>query len=183
MTTLYLAGLILLGIAGYAVREKLRARRTDKALRAIAGAIQDYFSRSGAVVSARCSAAGTDGPFTALIESEPLKRFRYSHIVEASLIGHIHKKTGFTVDKVYWRFPLSGKAAAEPEATIPPAVGEPEVDEYIAEGLSRLKSKHDYTVAEGSWGEFEQALKPEPDADRGGPADPQDPAGTQRSDR
>jgi len=43
--------------------------------------------------------------FVTLIESQPLKRFRYSNVLENNLIAHIYQKTGNTVEKIFWRFP------------------------------------------------------------------------------
>ncbi|MEW5887907.1 MAG: hypothetical protein AB1768_02490 [Pseudomonadota bacterium] len=157
MSTIYLVAVALLGLAAWAGYVNYRSRRMRKAMETVTAAIVDYFARSRVAVSAGCIAAGTPRTpsFIAFVESEPLKRFRYSHIVEASLIDHIQRKTGLQVEKVYWRFPLSARPGGDATA---PAASTP--DDYVAEGLSRLKTGHDYEVEEGSWGDFEQALKP-----------------------
>lgn len=159
MTTLSVLALVLLAAAAWLGRLKWQRRRADRAIETLLAAIAEYFSRSGANVGARCLAIDPGRGYTVLIESEPLKRFRYSHIVEASLIDHVLKKTGLRIDKVYWRFPLSSAPAAVAQTA--PGSAAPRLDEYAAEGMSRLRSKHEYTVAEESWGEFERALNPD----------------------
>ena len=110
-----------------------------------------------------------------LVESEPLKRFRYSHIVEATLISHVDKALGLKVDRVFWRFPLPvGASSPQDTADIKPTQRE---DDYLAEGIREAKTSPEYHVSEDSWEQFEKAQSVEgatPSApartDKAGPA-------------
>ena len=147
-------------VAGYAYKLLRRNSRSEADARRIALAAKEYFSRSGAQVGAQCQAV--DGRFLVLVESEPLKRFRYSHIVEASLIAQIEKTLGLRVDRVFWRFPLPvGAATAQDTADLKPDKAE---DEYVVQGIRQAKTSPDYHVAEDSWEQFEQARQQEPPA-------------------
>ncbi|MCC6658888.1 MAG: hypothetical protein IT512_11950 [Rhodocyclaceae bacterium] len=150
-----LIGLVLLlasGAGAYAHVKQGRQRKAAADAGRIALAVKDYFAKSGAEISARCHPV--EGRFLVLVESEPLKRFRYSHIVEAALIGHVDKALGLRVDRVFWRFPLPVGAASPQDTADPkPAVRE---DEYVVQGL-RQAANPDYHVAEDSWDQFEKA--------------------------
>lgn len=155
-TATLVIGLILLvaGVASAYLHAGQRKQRQAIAnTRRITHAVQEYFARSSAEVRAQC--LYTHGHFLVLVESEPLKRFRYSHIVEASLINHVEKALGLQVDRVFWRFPLPlGTPAPQDTADFKPR---PHEDDYIAQGLREAKAKPDYHVAEDSWDQFEKA--------------------------
>lgn len=155
MTTL--AIILALVVAALATAHVLAGQRRQRRAHAnagqIAAAVIDYFAHSGVRVGAQC--LPIEERYLVLVESEPLKRFRYSHIVEASLIAHVEKTLGLQVDRVFWRFPLPvGAAAAQDAADVRPAPGE---DEYFAEGLRAAKAGPEYHVAEDSWEQFEKA--------------------------
>lgn len=130
-----------------------RQRRLSVDAGRIAQAVAEYFVRSGARVGAKCHSV--DGRFLVLVESEPLKRFRYSHIVEASLVSHVEKVLGLQVDSVFWRFPLPlGTTTAQDTADLKPSARE---DDYVAAGVREAMASPDYHVAEDSWDQFERA--------------------------
>jgi hypothetical protein len=155
-TSILAIGLALVIVAvasAYAHASQSRQRKTAADTHRIANAVAEYFVRSGAQVSAQCHA--TQGRFLVLVESEPLKRFRYSHIVEAALVSHVEKALGLHVDRVFWRFPLPvGSVCAQDTADLKPAGRE---DEYVAQGVRAAKSNPEYHVAEDSWDQFEKA--------------------------
>lgn len=164
MSTATLAiGLILLVTAvasAYAHAAQRRRRRAAADAHRVAQAVTEYFARSDARVGAQCHPV--HGRFLVLVESEPLKRFRYSHIVEVSLINHVEKTLGLHVDRVFWRFPLPiGTSSPQDTADIKPSRRE---DEYVAEGIREAKTDPDYHVAEDSWDQFEKARRNEPAA-------------------
>jgi hypothetical protein len=135
----------------YAVQRKQR-KIAGNAHR-IALAVKEYFAKSGAEIGAQCHPV--HGRFLVLVESEPLKRFRYSHIVEASLISYVEKTLGLHVDRVFWRFPLPvGASSAQDTADLKPS---PREDEYVVQGIRQAISNPDYHVAEDSWDQFEKA--------------------------
>lgn len=140
-------------VAAYAHVRQGRQRKTAADAERIALAVKDYFAKSGAEIRARCHPV--QGCFLVLVESEPLKRFRYSHIVEAALIGHVDKALGLRVDRVFWRFPLP-VGAASPQDTADPKPAARE-DEYIVQGIRQAAANPDYHVAEDSWDQFEKA--------------------------
>lgn len=156
MSTIALTILVLI-VAALASAHLLVGQRAQRRAQANAGQIAAatvaYFAHSGATVLAQCLPMA--GRYLVLVESEPLKRFRYSHIVEASLIAHIEKTLGLQVDRVFWRFPLpAGAAAAQGATNAEPMGGE---DEYVAEGLRAARANPGYHVAEDSWEQFEKA--------------------------
>lgn len=161
-------GLIVMVAAlawAYAQAMQRKQRKLLNDAERIAAAAAEYFARSGAQVGAQCQPV--HGRFLVLIESEPLKRFRYSHIVEASLISHVEKTLGLQIDRVFWRFPLPiGASTAQDTADIKPAVREDGEDDYVAQGLREAKSSADYHVAEDSWDQFEKAQMGEGSAER-----------------
>lgn len=177
MSTATLAiGLVILMAAvasAYAHAAQRQRRKADANARRIAHAVTEYFTRSGAQVSAKCH--HVHGHFLVLVESEPLKRFRYSHIVEATLISHVDKALGLKVDRVFWRFPLPvGASSPQDTADIKPTQRE---DDYLAEGIREAKTSPEYHVSEDSWEQFEKAQSVEgatPSApartDKAGPA-------------
>lgn len=148
-----LALLIAIGAAAYVHTAQRKQRKADADANRIAAAVTEYFARSGAQVAAQCHPVA--GRLLVLVESEPLKRFRYSHIVEASLIGHIEKALGRQVDRVFWRFPLPvGASSAQDTVDIKPVSRE---DEYVIQGIREAKANPGYHVAEDSWDQFEKA--------------------------
>jgi hypothetical protein len=155
LTILYFVAANIVGILAYVLILKHRMRTQTRRQAMLAAQIVDYFRHSGAEVRVNCI-LGPDGRrFIATIDSEPLKRFRYSHIVEASLINHVDKALGLHVHSVFWRFPLPA-GDSSPRATADTKQA-PREDEYIIQGLREAKTNPDYHVAEDSWDQFEKA--------------------------
>src|SRR6476661_9166518 len=103
--TLALAFMLALGIAAIAgvfVAARSRERRAQCNIAALNTAIVEYFRRTGVEVTAGCASLLGDGRYIAVIESEPMKRFRLSHIIEMTLRDHVRKTCGVEIDKVYW---------------------------------------------------------------------------------
>lgn len=163
-----LAGFVAL--LAYLMAIKYRAIRQKRNRALVAFTIADYFRKSGVVVSVTCSAQSEAGQYTALIESEPMKRFRLSHIIEMTLIDYVRKTCGLELTRVYWRFPIKeAEQTPEPgkdaEADAKPAPGS---DEYINEGLVHYKYLPKVEVTETSWETFAEVstvdpAKPAPD--------------------
>lgn len=177
MTLLALAAGIAAGVLAYAALARARARRAQNDILAIRSAIIDYFRRSGVAVYADCVRTESTGTFTALVESEPMKRFRLSHIIEMTLCEHVRKTCGLTLERVYWRFPIkeAAQAVAMPPASdaasAAGAVGATDAnntsakeetpadevhDEYINEGLENYRHIPKPEVTELPWETFEQ---------------------------
>ncbi len=151
-----------------------RQHRTKAEARMIKATIIDYFGRSGVDVSVGCVSLEGTRRYTVFIESEPMKRFRLSHIIESTLAEYIMQTCRLELDKIYWRFPIKEEVLRPvvPEEA-PQNQGhaddaddqkrlrhedkaEEPVDDYISEGLllnQHLKNMH---VTELPWEKFEE---------------------------
>ncbi len=126
-------------------------RALEKSIKNITDFISEYFTHTGADVRVTCFKLDGYKRFVTLIESQPLKRFRYSNVLENNLISHIYQKTGNTVEKIYWRFPVEihkDEVLAEPCAE---AIGD---DSYFVDIQAAADAGATYKVSEASWDEF-----------------------------
>jgi type II secretory pathway pseudopilin PulG len=175
LVLLAVLAVLVIGIIGYAVAARIKAAKHIQGTAAIRATIVEYFRRSGVTVAADCVLT-EDGRYTALVESEPMKRFRLSHIIEMTLSEYVRKVAGVELDKIYWRFPVKEavQAAAAPPGTTasaaPGTAGEPgqgnrgavtgkpeePSDEYINEGLEHYRHIPRPEVDELPWEAFEE---------------------------
>jgi hypothetical protein len=161
LALLYLVGTNVLAILVYVLVLKRRARRLANDIRSISSVIADYFRADGIEVRVDCVASPNGKGFIAFIESEPMKRFRYSYIVEATLHIHVHRMCGLELERIFWRFPIQGNLQKAEEAVREMEKHDDERDDYIREGLEYLKKKEGYDIREGSWEEFENTVNHE----------------------
>ncbi|MGA7178444.1 MAG: hypothetical protein WBX11_02495 [Thiobacillaceae bacterium] len=103
---LLIASVITLGIFSYVGMLKLRAHRLDQVRDPIVGVVAAYFAKTSVAVKSEAIPLPTLNHFIIIVDTEPIKRFRYSHIVEMVLIEKVKEATSKTVDRGYWRFPL-----------------------------------------------------------------------------
>lgn len=167
LTLIGVLAALIIGILAYAIAAKSKASRVKHDVAAIRHTIIDYFRRSGVDVSADCTSFD-NGLYTAVVESEPMKRFRLSHIIEMTLREHVRKNCGLELDKIYWRFPIKEAAQAvtvprEADGAVAVAANEPEEkkteevsDDYINEGLENYRHIPKPEVTELPWETFEQ---------------------------
>lgn len=190
-TLLAVVAALVAGILAFAVRSRLRARQRQRDIIVIRATIIDYFRRSGVEVAADCTGFRENGRFIAIIESEPMKRFRLSHIIEMTVREHVYKACGLELEKIYWRFPIkeatqttagvagavsavsaavSNAAAAANEAEAGGAdIQSKELsDDYINEGLEHYRHIPKPEVEELPWESFEQVTA------GGRPSDPRE---------
>ena len=153
LTLFALVAVNVLGVVAYALAIKLKARRKANSIVAIRSTILEYFRRSGVEVSVDCADLG-NGRYMAMVESEPMKRFRLSHIIEMTLREHVHRNCGIELDKVYWRFPVK-QAVEQAVEQVKPAKNS---DDYINEGLEHYRHIPQPVVEELSWEHFEQVV-------------------------
>ncbi len=158
LTLLYIVAANVIAILVYALILKHRARRLARSIKAVSAVIVDYFRADGIEVRAECVPGHGNKGFIAIIESEPMKRFRYSHIVEDSLRLHVQRTCKEELDRIFWRFPIIGKSHAEEDGDREMDVLDDKHDEYIREGLEALRKKEAYDIREGSWEEFENTV-------------------------
>lgn len=141
-----LAGVLALAVAilVYAGVLRYRRRRLARRGRDVARRVVEYFRQYGLEVTVQCFDVLGGQRFVAVVESPPIKRFRYSHIIESSLIQHLRQTVGAEVDKIYWRFPLAWQGGPE--------------DPYFAEGRTMLgKTLSGYQVEEASWESYQSS--------------------------
>jgi len=169
----------LISVVAYVAIRRMQVRREQRNVANVALAIIDYFKRSGVNVACSCTRLPGKTVYTAFVESEPMKRFRLSHIIEMTLREHVSKSCNLELGKVYWRFPIKEakrmKEAAErsdvqsPQPDVPLTAEEQReaelaaqeghigTDEYINEGLEHYKYIPKVEAEEMSWEQFEQA--------------------------
>src|SRR3989344_1819645 len=135
---------------------RYRRYRLERQAEAAARLIADYFRQHGFEVVARCFSILGGQRFVAVVESPPLKRFRYSHIIESSLILHLQQTAGVTVDKIFWRFPLAWQGSE----ALPAAGKSVEEDPYFAEHQARLQQTlGSYQIEDASWESYQSSLR------------------------
>ncbi len=157
LALIILLAVVIAGIAVYAFGQMKKARRAQHDVAAINGAIIDYFRKTGVQVSADCASLRKDRHYTAFVESEPMKRFRLSHIIEATLRDHVRNACGLELDKIYWRFPIKTGAAPDANETAEPGLAAHKSDDYISEGLENYRHIPKMEATEIDWEHFEQA--------------------------
>jgi len=164
LTLIAVLAALVIGILAYAGAAKAKARRARRDAAAIRNTIIEYFKRSGVQVSA--DATSFDGKrYTAVVESEPMKRFRLSHIIEMTLREHVRKACAVELDKIYWRFPIkeatqavtvARNGEAKPESGEVDVKKDEHADDYINEGLENYRHIPKPEVTELPWETFEQ---------------------------
>ncbi|MBI1892316.1 MAG: hypothetical protein HYS18_16855 [Burkholderiales bacterium] len=146
------------GIVLYSAFSKWKMRSHEKNIARINATILDHFQKSGVTVSVSCVSLQNDGKrYTAFVESEPMKRFRLSHIIEMMLRQQVAKTCGLKLEKIYWRFPIKDTdqdARAQGPDTVMEKPESGERDEYINEGLVNYKDLPKADVSEISWEKF-----------------------------
>lgn len=173
---LALFALSLLAALAYIAIGKFNARRERRNISMISLILTEYFRKSGVAVSVGCVAVPRTRRFTAFIESEPMKRFRLSHIIEMTLREQVHKTCGLELANVYWRFPI--KEAARETSVAAASAGAPNGndenvatdenkaaehhDDYINEGLVNYRDLPKFEVTELTWETFQEAATTQP---------------------
>lgn len=150
----------VIGILAYLILVIRKRRLEQKNVAAITAALTEYFQRTGVKVTADCAILRGHGQYTAVIESEPMKRFRLSHMIESALRDHVRKTCNLDLEKVFWRFPINesiqeGPASGLAEPGRTKTAGKS--DEYINEGLEYYKYIPKVEVTELPWEKFEEA--------------------------
>ncbi|HEX7644886.1 MAG TPA: hypothetical protein VF472_22010 [Burkholderiaceae bacterium] len=157
--------IIVLAMLTHLVREKSRAARGRKRLDQVSAVLVEYFNKTGVGVSVGCVNLQGDR-FTAFVESEPMKQFRLSHIIEIALRDHVKKTCGVELDKIYWRFPIKVAPREAATGNTEPPKRIEGADDYINEGLVHYKDLPKSEATEIPWESFEEAAVQE--AKKGG---------------
>jgi len=149
--SVYIVALDIVILLSYVLYLFHKKRELEKATQNITDFISDYFTHTGAEVRVSCYQLEGMKRFVTLIESQPLKRFRYSNVLENNLIAHIYQKTGNTVEKIFWRFPVvmhQESIMEDPKSSV-----EGEDNYFLDVGSTNFKTPT-YNVSEASWDEF-----------------------------
>lgn len=146
----------LVALLAYVLQLKRQASRGKRRLALVSSMLVDYFRKTGVDVTVGCVSLQDNNRFTAFVESEPMKQFRLSHIIEIALRDHVQKTCGMELDKVFWRFPIKvaprdANGAAGHSKRIDGA------DDYINEGLVHYKDLPKSEATEIPWEKFEEA--------------------------
>ena len=157
LSLLYLVAVNVIAILGYVLLLKRRAYRRAGKTQRVVNVIVDYFRADGVEVRAEAIPRPDGTSYVALVESEPMKRFRYSHIIEITLRMHIRHECGVELERIFWRFPIRGQGQAAEDAVREMEITEQAQDDYIREGLD-LKKQKGYDISESSWEEFERTI-------------------------
>jgi hypothetical protein len=101
---LYFVALTVIGILIYVLMVKNRSRRRQASAVRMTREILGYFQGMGCEIGLQCVSLKNDDHFIAFIDTEPMKRFRVSHKLEAALMQHVRVTCQSSLDSVYWRF-------------------------------------------------------------------------------
>lgn len=155
LTLLALLAAVAIVLPALWLRGGSRKRRERHNATTMTDAVLDYFRKNGVGVAVSCFSPAHNGRFIAFVESEPMKRFRLSHIIEATVREHVRKTCGLELEKIYWRFPLrdAGQNAARNQAG-----PEQAADDYINEGLDHYRHMPQPEVEEIGWEQFEEVI-------------------------
>ena len=152
---IYLVAADIIVLLSYILYVFNKKRLIDNSIKNIEEFIELYFINTGAELQVTCFKLQANKHFVALIQSQALKRFRYSNILETNLIAHIFDATGNTVEKIYWRFPIKLNkdliTAAEKNSL--------ESDLYFSDGAAVAKAAKEYKVSEMSWDQYQAQKK------------------------
>lgn len=107
LVALYIVVFDILAILVYVLYRYRKHRKLAAAVSKISEFIRNYFSDAGIDVRLSCRETERRGAYVVCIETEPLKRFRHSSVLENDLIRHVYKATGLEVERIFWRFPRS----------------------------------------------------------------------------
>jgi hypothetical protein len=138
---------------------RFRASHGKRKVALVSKVLLEYFHKAGVDVSVDCVKLSSTRGFTAFVESEPMKQFRLSHIIEIALRDHVQKTCAVELDKIFWRFPI--KVAARAPASEGAVMADPKriegADDYINEGLVHYKDLPKFEATEIPWEKFEEA--------------------------
>ena len=135
---LYFVALNVIGILIYVLMIKSRTRRINRNLALLTKTIADHFHAMGCEIALRCVSLNHDQHFVAFIDSEPMKRFRVSHKLEAAVMEHVRKTTDLHLDAVYWRFIV--KHHDEPDAYLRDGLALYELEESTLEEFHEVRA-------------------------------------------
>lgn len=160
LAALQFVAIVFIVLLSYVLFIKYRKRNIERAMALIKSQILAFFGAAGMQGEVTCYASGNTRKFTVCIDSQPVKKFKFSNLVETVLIRYLSRTTDIPVDRVYWRFSLPTNIEAEMLGPIHTVATEGIgfQDKFDEEDESQANA---YKVAETSWDNFEKALRQE----------------------
>lgn len=155
LSLLNFVAMVVIVLLSYVLLLKYRKRALVKNMAFIREQILAFFDAASVQVEVSCFTSDNTKKFTICIDSQPLKRFKFSHLVEMALIRFVTRTTNLPVERVYWRFSLPPETENEMLSPIDSASTENIgfKDNYEED------AEDSYKVAETSWDNFEKALQ------------------------
>ena len=156
LALLNFVALVIIGILTYVLVIKYRKRVQEQTMALVRKQILAFFGAAGMQVEVTCFTSDMSRKFTVCIDSQPVKKFKFSNLVEMVLIRYIARTIGVAIERVYWRFSLPTEKEGEMLSPIDTAATEGMEFQDNYEQAASLEEA--YRVAETSWDRFEQAL-------------------------
>jgi len=147
-----------LAILAYVIWLKRRESLAQRKVAMVSKVLIEYFRKTGVDVAVGCVSLQRNNRYTAFVESEPMKQFRLSHIIEIALRDHVQKTCALELEKIFWRFPIkvaARDASADANAGVNKTIQG--ADDYINEGLVHYKDLPKFEATEIPWEKFEEA--------------------------
>ena len=159
LTLLNVVAMLVIALLAYVLFIKYQKRNRDRAMALIRSQILAFFGAAGIQVEVACFTSDNTRKFTVCIDSQAVKKFKFSNVVEMVLIRYLARTTGIPVERIYWRFSMP---AENEGAMLSP------IDTMATEGIGFKGNfgeeefpEDAYKVAETSWDNFERALQRE----------------------
>lgn len=156
LTVLNFVAIVVVALLVYVLILKYRKQKRDRDMALVRSQILAFFGAAGMQVEVTCFTSDNTQKLTVCIDSQPVRKFKFSNLVETVLIRYLSRTTSIAVERIYWRFSMPTED--ESEALSP-------IDTMAAEGFGfkdnfegEMPLADAYKVAEASWDQFERAL-------------------------
>lgn len=156
LTLLNFAAMVVVALLVYVLILKYRRHKRNRNMALARSQILAFFGTAGLQVEVTCFPSDNNQKFTVCIDSQPVRKFKFSNLVETVLIRYLSRTTNIPVERIYWRFSMPTENESEMLSPI---------DSMAAEGIGFKDNFEDgapladaYRVAETSWEQFERAL-------------------------
>jgi hypothetical protein len=156
LALLNFVALVIISILAYVLIIRYKKRKLEQAMALIQRQILAFFGAAGMQVEVTCFSSDYSRKFTVCIDSQPVKKFKFSNLVEMVVIRYIARTTGIAIERVYWRFSLPTEKEGEMLSPIETVATE---GMEFDDNYDQAETMDDaYKVAETSWDHFEKAL-------------------------
>lgn len=157
LSLLRFVAIVVVTLLAYILLNRYRKRKRDRDMALIRSQILAFFGAAGMQGEVNCFTADDTRKFTVCIDSQPIRKFKFSNLVEMVLIRYLLRTTGIPVERIYWRFSLPTENEGEMLSQIDTmaAEGVGFKDNFEEEEESKANA---YKVVETSWDNFERAL-------------------------